>query len=499
MQTKQSQMNFFEKFIHLIEVAGNKLPNPFVLFVIVWISIIVVSQIFSGYSATDPTSGKVVAVEGILNYKGLQWMLTSMIKNYTSFSPLGVVLVMMMGLGVTTSSGLLNAAMKKIAVVPEKWLVFILLFVGICGNIASGAASAIIPALGAALFYTAHKDPIFGLCIGFAGVTAGFTANIVLTGTDALLAGISTTAFQLVKSDGTVSIAANYYFMCASTLVISIVAAIVINKFLMPKYGQWDEKYEHCEAATEMKESEKDAADPDLINKGLKCALLATIIFWGILLVFLHSVLLKGIVVFMMLYFIAVGSVFGITVHSIRSVSDFVKGMENGLKSCIGFLVIAFPISNAIAAFGHSKMANVLAIKLADLCTEYGLTGVPLFITVILIVSFVNLFLVSSSSKWALLAPIIVPFMYYLGYTPESAQVLYRIGDSCSNIITPLQPFIGMHLAVIRRYDPNAGMGSIFSRTLPLSLTFFFTWILLLLVWFFLKLPLGPGGIGFIL
>lgn len=341
MQTKQSQMNFFEKFIHLIEVAGNKLPNPFVLFVIVWISIIVVSQIFSGYSATDPTSGKVVAVEGILNYKGLQWMLTSMIKNYTSFSPLGVVLVMMMGLGVTTSSGLLNAAMKKIAVVPEKWLVFILLFVGICGNIASGAASAIIPALGAALFYTAHKDPIFGLCIGFAGVTAGFTANIVLTGTDALLAGISTTAFQLVKSDGTVSIAANYYFMCASTLVISIVAAIVINKFLMPKYGQWDEKYEHCEAATEMKESEKDAADPDLINKGLKCALLATIIFWGILLVFLHSVLLKGIVVFMMLYFIVVGSVFGITVHSIRSVSDFVKGMENGLKSCIGFLVIA--------------------------------------------------------------------------------------------------------------------------------------------------------------
>lgn len=491
--------NFFDKIIRLIEVVGNKLPNPVILFFLVWLFVLILSQLLNGVSATDPSTGKTVMVKGLLNGKDLIWMIKSMVKNYTSFSPLGVVLVMMIGLGVTTGSGLLNEAMKKIAVVPEKWLVFILLFVGICGNIASGAASAIIPALGAALFHAAHKDPIFGLCIGFAGVTAGFTANLALTGTDALLAGISTTAYQLVKPNASVSIACNYYFMFASTLVIAVVATLVVNKFLMPRYGQWNPKYDYCQASIEIKNAEKESLPSELVNKGLHRALLATVIYWAFLIGILNQILLDGIVIFMMLYFIVVGLVFGWTTGTMKNVAQLVKGMENGLKSCIGFLVIAFPISNAIAAFGRSGIANVLAIELASFCVEYGITGVPLFITVILIVSFVNLFLVSSSSKWALLSPIIVPFMYYLGYTPEAAQVLYRIGDSCTNIITPLQPFIGMHLAVIRRYDADAGLGSIFSRTLPLSFTFFVTWIILLLIWNALGLPLGPGGVGFTL
>lgn len=493
---KEVKTNFFDKMIRGIEVMGNKLPNPFLLFMILWAVILVLSQLLSGISAVDPATGEHVQVVGMLNAKGLTWVLKNMVGNYIKFSPMGTVLVMMIGLGVATTSGLLNEAMKKLARVPEQWLVFLVIFVGICGNIASGAASAIVPALAASLFFAAKKDPIFGLCIGFAGVTAGYTANIILTGTDVLLAGVSTTAYQLVDPSGTVDPTVNYYFMIASTVIISIVASFVVNKFMMKKYGQWDEKYEHCQAALEQKE-ETAAEDQSLINRGLRNALITTIVYWAVLFLAIRDLIVPAVVPLMMFYFIFVGLSYGITVNSIKNADDFVKGMENGIKSCLGFLVIAFPISNAIEAFGQSKIASVLAINLAGFCSRRHIEGLPLFIIIILITSLVNLLLVSSTSKWALLAPIFIPFMYYLGYSPAGAQILYRIGDSCTNIITPLQPFIPLHLAVIRKYDSHAGMGSIFSRTLPLSITFFITWVCILAVWYFLGLPLGPGGVHF--
>lgn len=495
---KAVKMNWFDRIIHGIEVVGNKLPNPFILFMISWMVILVLSQLLAGIGVMDPQTGERIEIIGLLNTEGLQWMLDSMVDNYINFSPMGTVLAMMLGLGVATSSGLLSEAMKKLAAVPEKRLVFLVVFVGICGNIASGAASAIVPALAASLFFAAKKDPIFGLCIGFAGVTAGYTANIVLTGTDVLLAGISTSAYQLVYPEGTVDPTCNYYFMIASTIVISIVAAFVINKFMMAKYGRWDKKYETCPAAEEA-ETENSRENQNLINKGLKMALAATVLYWGILFIAAREVIIAGIIPFMMLYFIVAGLAYGITVGSIRTADQFVKGMENGIKSSLGFLVIAFPIANTIEAFGRSKIASVLAITLANYCSEQGIGGIGLFIAIILITSLVNLLLVSSTSKWALLAPVFIPFLFYMGYSPEGAQVLYRIGDSCTNIITPLQPFIPLHLAVIRKYDTEAGLGSIFSRTLPLSMTFFITWVLLLIVWYSLGLPLGPSGAGFFL
>lgn len=178
---KAVKMNWFDRIIHGIEIVGNKLPNPFILFMISWMLILVLSQFLAGIGVMDPQTGERIEIIGLLNQEGFQWMLDSMVDNYINFSPMGTVLAMMLGLGVATSSGLLSEAMKKLAAVPEKWLVFLVVFVGICGNIASGAASAIVPALAASLFFAAKKDPIFGLCIGFAGVTAGYTANIVLT------------------------------------------------------------------------------------------------------------------------------------------------------------------------------------------------------------------------------------------------------------------------------------------------------------------------------
>ena len=219
---REVKTNFFDKVIRGIEVMGNKLPNPFLLFMMAWGVILILSQVLSGISAVDPATGEKVMIVGMLNPEGLTWVLKNMVGNYIKFSPMGTVLVMMIGLGVATSSGLLN----------EQWLVFLVVFVWICGNIASGAASAIVPALAASLFFAAKKDPIFGLCIGFAGVTAGYTANIILTGTDVLLSGVSTTAYQLVIPDGVVEPTCNYYFMIASTVIISAVASFVINRFM---------------------------------------------------------------------------------------------------------------------------------------------------------------------------------------------------------------------------------------------------------------------------
>lgn len=251
---REVKTNFFDKVIRGIEVMGNKLPNPFLLFMMAWGVILILSQVLSGISAVDPATGEKVMIVGMLNPEGLTWVLKNMVGNYIKFSPMGTVLVMMIGLGVATSSGLLNEAMKKLAKVPEQWLVFLVVFVGICGNIASGAASAIVPALAASLFFAAKKDPIFGLCIGFGRSNSRLHGQYYPDGHGCSAVRRIYNRVPAGKTDGVVEPTCNYYFMIASTVIISAVASFVINRFMMKKYGQWDEKYEHCQAALEAAE-----------------------------------------------------------------------------------------------------------------------------------------------------------------------------------------------------------------------------------------------------
>lgn len=505
----KEKSSFMDKFINGIEIVGNKLPHPFLLFIYLWLIILVLSQLLNGISAIDPVSKESVSIVGLLNREGFDWILKSMIKNYVGFSPMGTVLTMMLGLGIVTHSGLLNDSMGKLSDVSESKLTYLILLIGICGNIASGAASAIIPSLSAMLFYKIKKNPIFGLCIGFAGVTAGFTSNLMITGTDVLTAGITTEAINLVNKDYVVDPTSNWYFMIASTIALTTIGGFFINKVLMPKYGKWDDKYENSEAVKEFELIEYNEELEKRKNIGLRKVFRATVLFWGIIIALwlipggplrdikegtiVPSLFISGIIPLILIYFAIIGTIYGKELNTINNINDFVKGMESGLKGSIGFFVIAFPISQAIAAFGKSNIATVMAINIAEFFVNSGINKFGLFFVVIFVTSLVNLFIVSGSSKWALLAPIFVPVMYYLGFSPELTQVLYRMGDSPTNIITPMQPFIGLHLSTIKKYDKDAGLGTIFSRTFPLSILFILIFIILFLIWYALGLPLGPG------
>lgn len=501
---------FLVKIIRGIEIAGNKLPHPFWLFMGLWVLVLALSHFFEGVSVTKPGSDTTVAVMNLLSHQGFEWSVKTMVSNFAGFPPLGLVLVMMIGLGVTTKSGFLENLMKNIAKVPERFIIFAVFLFGICGNLASDAAIVIVPPLTGALFFSMRKNPIFGLIIGYAAVNAGFTANLFIAGTDLLLAGITTTAYQIVKPGGEVYATANYFFMFVSTLVISGLAAIFVSKFMMPSFGQWDDKFDHCEAALEAKHSDSGFEITERENKAFRAAMLFTAVYWiglisyslvpGSILrdpvkdVLIPSPLIQGLVPILLVYFIFVGIIYGKKAGTINSPKELISSMVEGISGMASYIVIILPIANFIAAFSKSNMAIVMAVKLADALQSAGFTGFSLLVMIILFSTFVNLFVTSGSTKWAFMAPVIVPMLYYLGYSPELAQLLYRIGDSCTNSITPMMPYFPILLGFASKYDKEVGIGTVVARSIPISLFFLFTWVVLLGIWYALNLPLGPGA-----
>lgn len=510
MTENKEKKGLLYSIIHGIEVAGNKLPHPFWLFVFFWAFVLVLSAVFAGVSVMKPGTDKAVTIVNLLSKTGLDWQLRNMVKNFAGFPPLGLVLVMMIGLGVTTKSGFLETLMKNIARVPEKFIIFAVFLFGICGNLASDAAIVIVPPLTGALFFSMRKNPIFGLVLGYGAVCAGFTANLFIAGTDVLLSGISTTAYQIVVPGGEIYPTANYFFMVISTFVISILGAVFVSKFMMPVFGNWEDKFDHCEAAEEMHSAAGDFGVSDTEASAFRGAMWFTLIYWVIMLAMvlipggplrdpvkdtiIPSPFIKGMVPIMLLYFILVGVVYGRKAGTITKPADLINGMVSSVGHMASYIVIILPIANFIAAFTKSNMAIVMAVKLADWLKGMGLTGFGLLVAIIILSTFVNLFVSSGSTKWAFMAPVIIPMLYYLGYSPQLAQLLYRIGDSSTNSITPMMPYFPILLGLAAKYDKDVGIGTIISRGLPISLFFLVTWIILLAIWYVIGLPIGPGA-----
>lgn len=514
MAKENQKKGLLYSIIHGIEVAGNKLPHPFWLFMGFWALVLVLSAAFAGVEVVKPGTEKTVAIVNLLSKSGLDWQMRHMVKNFAEFPPLGLVLVMMIGLGVTTKSGFLETLMKNIARVPEKFLIFAVFLFGICGNLASDAAIVIVPPLTGALFFSMRKNPIFGLVLGYGAVCAGFTANLFIAGTDVLLSGISTTAYQIAVPGGEVYPTANYFFMIISTFVIAILGALFVSKFMMPTFGAWDEKFDSCEAAQDMHSAAGDFSVSETETSAFKGAMWFTLIYWVFMLAMvlipggplrdpvkntiIPSPFIKGMVPLMLVYFILVGVTYGRKVGTITKAKDLIDGMTSSVGHMASYIVIILPIANFIAAFKKSNMAIVMAVKLADWLQNMGLTGFGLLVAIILLSTFINLFVTSGSTKWAFMAPVIIPMLHYLNYSPQLAQLLYRIGDSSTNGITPMMPYFPILLGFATRYDKDAGIGTIVSQGIPISLFFMCIWIGLLAIWYFAGLPLGPGASIFV-
>lgn len=492
-----------DNILDWIERVGNKLPHPFILFVYITIILVLLSWALSsaGISVVNPATDEVVEVKNLLSREGVTWMLESALKNFTGFAPLGLVLSMQMGIGLADEVGMLSALMRKSILGAPLWAVSLaVMFIGINGNIASDASIVIVPTLAATVYQSIGKNPLLGLAAGYAAACAGFSANIILAGTDALLAGITQEAAHILDASIEVNPAVNWYFMLTSTIILTFVGAWVTDKLIAPRLGDY--------TGSGTVEAEKDLTP--LENKGLRNCAIATVVFLLVLSIFvvprnavlrnpetgglIPSPFLKGIIPILMLFFVVIGVTYGKTVGTIKSVNDIPRHMAASMKTMSSYIVLVFIIGQFVAYFNWTNLGVVVAVSGAEFLQNVGFTGIPLIIGIILLSTIINLFIGSGSAKWSILAPIFVPMMMILGYSPALTQVIYRIGDSSTNPISPLFSYFPIILGLAQQYDEEAGMGTVISLMIPYSVIFLIVWTLQLILWMVLDLPLGPGA-----
>lgn len=492
-----------------IERVGNKLPHPYILFLWLCLILAVVSLICSaaGVGVINPTTGEEVVAQSLLSKDGFVWLLNNLLKNYQNFTALGLVLAMQMAIGFSEHVGLLTTALRRtITKVPLWALTAVVLFLGINGSIASEASIIVVPALAAAAFESVGMHPIAGLLAGYAATNAGFTASLIVCGTDALLAPVTEAAAQVIDPDITVNVTANWYFMIASVFTLTAAGVFVNNKIIVPRLGKYDPS--KGDGTPVEKTEEVTAAQ----SKGLKAAGIFSIIYIAALILMvvpsngilrgedgtvINGPFITGLVAILILYFILVGVVYGKAAGTLKNASEIPVIMAKSLESLTGYIVLTFVIAQFISMFSYTNLSMIIAVKGADLLEAAGFTGIPLMIFFILMCCIVNLFMTSGTSKWYIFAPILVPMMMQLGYSPEFAQCIYRIGDSTTNAITPIYPYIPIAIGMAKKYDKEFGMGSLISMMIPYAIAFLVVWLIQLIIWVTLNLPIGPGAFVF--
>ncbi len=509
--------SLFTRFLDSVEYLGNLLPHPITLFAIFCVAILLMSGI-AGYfdvSVVDPrpegakgrAADGMIEVVSLLNAEGLQLIVTNLVKNFVGFAPLGTVLVAMLGVAIAEHSGLLSAAMRGMVMGASKRMVtFTVVFAGIISNTASELGYVVLIPLAAMLFHSLGRHPLAGLAAAFAGVSGGYSANLLIGTVDPLLSGITETAAQMIDPTYTVGPEANWYFMFVSTFFIAITGAFVTEKIVEPKLG----KYNAEEASEDLSKDEMGRLT-EQEKKGLKLAGLAVLAVSALLAwtvvpengVLRHpetgevagSPFLKSIVAFIFVFFAVPGFVYGKVVGTMKTDRDVIDAMAKSMSSMGMYIVLVFFAAQFVAFFKWTNFGQVFAVAGADFLQSIGLTGPMLFFAFIIMCGFINLMIGSASAQWAVTAPIFVPMLMLVGYAPETIQAAYRIGDSTTNIITPMMSYFGLILAVASRYMKNLGIGTLIATMLPYSICFLVGWSILFYVWVFVfGLPVGPGA-----
>ncbi|MCL1950561.1 MAG: AbgT family transporter [Turicibacter sp.] len=510
MAAPKEKSGIFNLFLNGIEKLGNRLPSPVMIFLFFSILIMVVSAFLAnaGVSVIHPATGDTMDAINLLSIPQLQAFLGNVVGNFQGFPPLGLVLVVMIGAGLAEKTKFMETAMRgSIANLPKGLLTTMIFLVGIMANAVGDAGFIILPPLAATLFLSVKRHPLIGLFAAFAGVAAGFAANLIINMGDVLLAAFTLQAAQTIDAYINISPAMNMYFLFISTFMLTAAGVFVTEKIIAPRF-EGEELPEEL-----LNEATVEAISPEE-KRGIKLATLSVLAYAAIL-VFLSlvplyngqaflvgsngglmdadSTFMRGLVPIITLLFFIPGLVYGIATKQIKSSFDLVKLIGDSLSDMGGYILLAFAASQFIALFNQSNIGIILAVEGAHFLQDIGLTGGPLFVAFILFCAFINLFIGSASAKWAMLAPIFIPMFMLMGYDPAQTQIAFRIGDSITNPISPLFPYFPMIVGFASKYKKNIGMGTLISNMIPYSLVFGVLWIILFLVFFFLGLPLGPA------
>lgn len=504
MATTQTQRRpILPRILGTIERVGNALPHPGTLFALMAVLVVVLSGVFAGMDLVviHPGTGEEIRPVNLMTVEGLHRILTSLVTNFTSFAPLGTVLVAMLGIGIAEASGLLGAALRLLVLsAPRRLLTFVIVFAGVMSNTASEIGYVLLVPLAAAIFLAAGRHPLAGLAAAFAGVSGGYSANLLLGTIDPLLSGLSEEAAHIVDPAYTVNPTANYYFMFVSTFFISAAGTWVTEKIVAPRLGDYtgDEKPDALGALSPREKRGLWVTLAALLGLAV-VLLLGTVTANGFLRdpetgSLLRSPFMSGIVALIFLIFGIAGLAYGIVAGTFRSDKDVMKGMGKAMETLGLYLVLVFFAAQFVAFFNWTNLGLIVAVEGAELLKAAGLGAIASMVGFILVSAFINLFMGSASAKWAIMAPVFVPMFMLLGYTPELAQAAYRIGDSCTNIISPMMTYFALIVAFVERYQSRAGIGTVIATMLPYTVTFLIVWTVLLVVWMLLGLPVGPGA-----
>lgn len=489
-----------QSLLNAVERAGNRLPNPTWLFIYLCGLIVLISVITEalGLSASHPVDQRVFEAKSLFSQAGLQWALTHTVRNFTQFAPVGTVLVAVLGIGIAERSGLIGVLLQRLVqAAPKKLLSFVVVFAGVMSSIAADAGYVVLVPLAALLFKASGRSPLLGIAAAFAGVSGGYSANLVIGPFDAILAGLTTEAVHLADASYSVSAASNYYFLIASTFLICIVATWVTEVVLAPKIEAGINELDHHNSTQE----------PDNTAKALAAVGLFTIVFIGLLLLatvpsdgilrnaetgsLLKSPFIGGIVVLVAVYAGIAGMIFGKLSGEFAKRDSIIEAMNSSMATMASYLVLMFFAAQFVNYFAWTDLGIIFAIKGAATLAQWQLSPLLTLALFVVFSASINLIIGSGSAKWALLAPVFVPMFFLLDIPPEAVQMAYRIGDSSTNIITPLMPYFGVVVAYAQRYKPDIGIGNLVAMMLPYSLVMLFGWTLFFLAWIGLGWPLG--------
>ncbi|NED98672.1 AbgT family transporter [Phytoactinopolyspora halotolerans] len=542
-----------------IERVGNRLPDPFSLFLLLFGVVAVASSIMAALDLVVevPDAEEPTPIRGFFTADGFTWLTTNLVDNFIGFPPLGVVLTILLAVGVAQRTGLLAAMVRRAFGRAPRWaLPYVVGVISVAGNIMSDAAMVALPPLAAMVFAAAGRHPVAGLLGSFAAVTAGYSCSPFITSADALLSGITTSAAESLGNPGTaVTPVSNYFLMATIALLLGAVTGFLIDRVLEPSLirkqvprtttadnpesaaapadgrghrnrngdREWNDDRDRDDRDNDHDDTGNgndaaalsDGSDlghtelTDDERSGLRwagVAFLATA--FGVLALTLpsgapmraedgsflpSSPLLDSVVFLVFLSLIVPAIVYGIRVRTVRGGSSLATMMTGAVKDMSGFVVVAFVMAQFLALFNWSGLSSWLAVTGADLLQRAHFTGFGAIVAFVLLAAVINVFVISGSAQWALFAAVFVPMFALLGYEPGFIQAAFRIGDSSTNGLSPLNPYMVIILGFLRAYEPRAGLGTVISRALPFSLVFLILWIAVLAVFFVTGTPVGPG------
>lgn len=505
----EKKRSMFTRILDGIEVVGNKLPHPATLFAMLALIVVVASGIAALFSlqAEHPVDGSVIAIKSLMSADGLRWMYTNIINNFLKFPPLGYVLVVMVGIGVAEGSGLFTVMIRALVISsPPRLITGAIVLAGIISHLAAEAGYVVLIPLGAIIFHALGRHPMAGLAAAFCGVSGGFGANFFIGSIDPILAGISESAARMIIPDMVINPAVNYFFMFVSSFLVVLGGTWVTEKIVEPRLGPYTGN------AAKVPIEQLTPTE----RKGLRWAgigLLGVIILLAFSVIpengllrdpetgsILHSPFFGGILIAILLFFFVPGLIYGIIAGTIKGDKDVAKYITQSMSGMGGYIVLVFFAAQFVYFFNYSNLGIIFAINGAQGLQNIGLTGPLLIVAFTLLSAFINLFMGSASAKWAIMAPVFIPMLMLIDppYHPGLTQAAFRIGDSVTNLVTPMMSYFALIVTFAQKYDEKYGIGTIISTMIPYTVVLTILWTGLLVVWMWLGIPLGFDGPIFI-